>query len=65
MSDTVDTEDVVCPYCGTEWCNDQAAFYPDFDEIKKGEHDCEECGQTFKFSVCRIVTCSTFKIPFI
>lgn len=59
---TIDTGDVVCPHCGTEWCADQPGFDPDWDEVKKGEHTCEECNGRFKFTVRKTVTCSTFKI---
>ena len=61
--DTIDTDDVVCPSCGTCWCYDQPAFDPgDYSESKKGVHTCEECEMDFKFFVTKTVSCSTFKM---
>lgn len=60
--DTTNTDEIVCPHCGTEFCVDQAPFWPsDWDEMKQGDFICDECGGEFNFTVVKTVKCSTVK----
>ena len=52
--DNVDTSEIVCPYCGFEYCDSWNQVIADGDEI------CPECGKEFAFSICYAYT--TYKI---
>ena len=51
--DTCRTDDIVCPFCGY-------GFYPDVDYDDE-LIECDECGKTYRVSVCYSVTYSTYK----